>query len=66
MHESKLSSNPHCLHKIGGTGLGFCLCREIIHGFGGTISVMSMVGQGSVFSFTVQRAGQAGGAQPPL
>jgi len=41
---------------MGGSGLGLSIVRHIIENHGQTISVRSKVGEGSVFSFTLESA----------
>jgi len=43
--------------KTSGTGMGLAISRAIIEAHGGTLSVTSQLGEGSVFSFTLPVAG---------
>lgn len=42
--------------ELGGTGLGLSIVKHIIQSHNGEVSVQSLEGQGSTFSFTVPRA----------
>ena len=42
--------------EIGGTGLGLSIVRHIVQAHGGTVSVQSVLGKGSTFSFTLKKA----------
>lgn len=42
--------------EVGGSGLGLAICKHIIEGHKERINVRSKVGEGSVFSFSLQKA----------
>lgn len=44
---------PFVTYKKDGTGLGLAICRNIIHAHGGTISVESVVNEGTTFTVTL-------------
>ncbi|MFH1854385.1 MAG: ATP-binding protein, partial [Candidatus Omnitrophota bacterium] len=42
--------------ELGGTGLGLSIVKHIVQAHNGEVSVQSVLGQGSTFSFTIPKA----------
>jgi signal transduction histidine kinase/streptogramin lyase len=53
---NKIESDKEVLHR--GTGLGLSICTDLIKLLGGNISVISTLGKGTRFSFTLPRRAQ--------
>lgn len=49
----KFYRGRHQRYAASGTGMGLAICKVIVEAHGGTLGVVSQVGQGSVFSFTL-------------
>ena len=43
-------------HRVPGTGMGLAIAKAIVEAHGGTIGVISQVGEGSVFTFSLPLA----------
>jgi len=46
----------HTASQYAGTGMGLAICKKIVQGFGGQLSVESRPTQGSTFTFSIKRA----------
>jgi signal transduction histidine kinase/AmiR/NasT family two-component response regulator len=51
--EPFVQSDNSLTRKYGGTGLGLAICRRIAESLGGELTVRTVVGQGSVFTATI-------------
>jgi two-component system phosphate regulon sensor histidine kinase PhoR len=51
--------------ELGGTGLGLSIVKHLVEAMGGSVAVESVVGLGSVFTFTLKRADNVGFPIPP-
>ena len=49
----KFYRGRHQRYAASGTGMGLAICKVIVEAHGGTLSVVSQLGQGSVFTFTL-------------
>ena len=48
----------HNRREYSGTGIGLAICKRIVERFGGDLLVESEIGEGSIFSFTLNKASQ--------
>ncbi len=55
-----LFQRVHRRAAVKGTGIGLAICKRIIEGHGGSITVRSVRGEGTTFSFTLPEAPEPG------
>lgn len=64
LFDSFQQGDDYSTRRHGGMGLGLSTCRELVKRMGGEITVESVPGTGSEFSFTVRFALPEGGSEP--